>query len=43
MTQDTILWIERNEAMLGHPVDSASKMIAASSRVMPLPPFSSRT
>ena len=38
-----MLWIDRNEATQGQPVDSASKMSAASSRVMPLPPFSSRT
>ena len=38
-----MLWMERNDATQGQPVESASKMSAASSRVMPLPPFSSRT
>ena len=38
-----MLWMERKEATLGQPVDSASKISAASRRVMPLPPFSSRT
>ena len=38
-----MLWIERNEATEGQPVDSASKISAASRRVMPLPPSFSLT
>ena len=37
-----MLWMVMNEAVETHPVDSASKISAASVRDKPLPPISSR-
>ena len=41
--QAHMLWIEMKAATVGHPVDRASKITAASSRLNPAPPISSRT